>query len=197
MKAKRLILCVVASLVLPLAGVAPAHAQRRMARGRARAQAIRRQRAVQRVERRQIPQTWMNRLRTMSPEQQQRFLANDRRFQNLTPEQQAQIRSRLEQWNRLTPKQRQVLTRRARILERMSPQERREIRQVILPEWRQLRPARRQVLVGKLRQLQGLSNAEREKRLKNPEFVQGLSPKERDLLKKLAQLRVGPGGGGL
>jgi Protein of unknown function (DUF3106) len=194
-KANRFIFSLAVALALPLGGVIPARAQRRM--GRVRAQAIRRQRAVQRAERRQIPQTWMNRLQAMSPEQQQRFLANNRRFQNLTPEQQQQIRARVEQWNRLTPEQRQILTRRAQILERMSPQERREIRQVILPEWRELQPARRQVLVGKLRQLQGLSDAEREKRLKNPQFVQGLSPKERDLLKKLAQLRVGPGGNGL
>jgi hypothetical protein len=139
----------------------------------------------------QIPPSWMNRLQKMSPKQQERFLQNNQRFRNLPPRQRAQIRARLKQWNRLTPEQRQTLIRRAQILERMSPRERQEIRQVILPEWRQLPPNRRTVLMGKLRQLQGFSESEREKRLRNPQFVRGLSPTERELLKQLSQLRVG------
>ena len=131
----------------------------------------------------------------MSPAEQERFLENNQRFRNLPPKRQAQIRARLKQWNSLTPEQKQVLIRRARILERMSPAERREIRQVILPEWRNLPPDRRQVVKGKLRQLQGLKDAERKKRLKDPSFEQGLSPKERNLLEQLSKLKVGAGAG--
>lgn len=180
---------------LSLGGGMPAHAQR--GARRARAEQPRRPAARQRIERGHIPRNWMERLQKMSPRQQERFLENNRRFRNLPPKRQAQIRARLKQWNRLTPEQRRILIRRARIFESMPPKERREIRRVILPEWRHLPPGRRRVLVGKLRQLQGLSNTERKKRLKDPHFVQGLSSNERDLLRKLAQLKVGPGGGNL
>jgi hypothetical protein len=66
---------------------------------------------------------------------------------------------------------------------------------VILPEWRQLAPERRRVLIGKLRQLQGLSDSDRKKRLKDPGFLRGLAPSEQNLLKQMAKLKVGPGGG--
>lgn len=155
----------------------------------------RQQRAEARRERRHVPQKWMTKLQQMSPAEQERFLENNRRFQNLPAWRQAEIRARLKQWNSLTPEQKQTLIRRARILERMSPAERREIRQVILPEWRQLTPERRQVLKQKLRQLQGLNDSDREKRLKDPSFKQGLSPKEQNLLEQLSKLKVGPGAG--
>ncbi len=197
MKPGKLIFRVSIALAFLLAGQAPVCAQRRMRP--VRAQNMRRlgpgPRPGLRGERGQIPRNWMRRLQGMSPQQQERFLENSRRFQNLPPERQARIRARLEQWNRLTPQQRQILIRRARIFESMSPRERREIRQVILPEWRKLPPDRRRVLVGKLRQLQGLTEAKREKRLRNQQFVQGLSPSERQLLKKISGLKVGPGSG--
>jgi hypothetical protein len=153
------------------------------------------QRAQVRAERGQMPPKWMARLQQMSPEEQERFLENNRRFQRLPAWRQEEIRARLKQWNSLTPEQKQTLIRRAQILERMSPSERREIRQVILPEWRQLPPDRRQVLKQKLLQLRGLNDSEREKRLKDPAFEQGLSPDERNLLKELSKLRVGPAAG--
>jgi hypothetical protein len=167
----------------------PAFAQRRARPARARVMA-RPGRFQQ-----HLPQNWMKRLQRMSPEEQQRFLENNRRFQRLPAWRQEQIRSRLKLWNRLSPEQKRILIRRARILERMPPAERRRIRQVILPQWRQLPPARRRILVEKLRQLQPLSPEERRKRLANPKFERGLSPKERDLLREISKLRVGPGGG--
>lgn len=160
----------------------------------AQAQARREMRAERRVQRAQIPPRWLERLQKMSPQEQERFLENNRRFQALPPERQAQIRARLKQWNSLTPEQQQALIHRERILERLTPEQRREVRQVILPQWRQLPPARRRLLVGKLRQLQGLSDKDRQQRLKDPQFVQELSPSEQALLKELAELKVGPAG---
>jgi len=194
-KPSKAILAAAFALALPLAGALPLQAQR--AREPVREEPLRRPRAGQRAGRARIPRNWMQRLRNMPPEQQERFLENNRRFRNLPPDRQAQIRARLKQWDSLTPEQKRILIRRARIFESMSPRERREVRQVILPEWRQLPPARRKVLVGRLRQLQGLNDSQREERLKDPRFVRGLSPRERALLKKISELKVGPGGGNL
>jgi hypothetical protein len=176
----------------PLAGRGQAQSRPAARMNRAERQ---QQRAEARMERRQMPQKWMAELQQMSPDEQERFLENNRRFQNLPAWRQEEIRARLKQWNNLTPEQKQTLVRRAQILERMSPAERSEIRQVILPEWRQLPPDRRQVLKQKLLELRGLNDSEREKRLKDPAFEQGLSPQEQNLLKELSKLRVGPGAG--
>ncbi len=173
-----------------LGSATPALAQRRFRRMPARAMA-----RPGRFQERQLPRNWMKRLQKMSPEQQQRFLENNRRFQQLPAWRQEQIRSRLKLWDRLSPEQKRILIRRAQILERMPPAERRRIRQVILPQWRQLPPARRRVLVEKLRQLQPLNPEQRRKRLADPNFERGLSPRERELLREISKLRVGPGGG--
>jgi Protein of unknown function (DUF3106) len=199
MKRRWLILALASILAAPLAWPLAARAQGRL-RPAVRAAQMRRierqqQRAQARMERRGVPPKWMTKLQQMSPADQERFLENNRRFRNLPAWRQAEIRARLKQWNSLTPEQKQILIRRAQILERMSPAERREVRQVILPEWRQLAPDRRKVLRQKLRQLQGLNDSEREKRLKDPSFEEGLSPKEQNLLEQLSKLKVGPGAG--
>lgn len=142
-----------------------------------------------------LPPKWMQRLQQMPPEQQERFLVNNRRFQSLPPQQQALVRNRLRLWNSLTPQQRAAMMQREEIWQRMSPDERRQVTQVILPEWRQLPPARRQVLIQKLQQLQGMSDSDRKKQLKDPAFTQDLSPEDRNLLQQMSKLKVGPGGG--
>ncbi|MDE3135790.1 MAG: DUF3106 domain-containing protein [Acidobacteriota bacterium] len=193
---RHLIFVMLSILALPLCGSLPARGQGRFHPAAQMNRAERRQqRAAARMERRQMPAKWMSRLQQMTPAEQERFLENNRRFQGLPAWRQEEIRARLKQWNSLTPEQKQTLIRRAQILERMSPEERREIRQVILPAWQQLPPDRRQVLKEKLLQLRGLNDSEREKRLKDPAFEQGLSPQERNLLKELSKLRVGPGAG--
>lgn len=197
MKRPWIILALASVLAAPLCSPLAAHGQSRSAsvRSAETRRQERRARAERRRERRRIPRRWMRRLQRMSPHEQERFLENNRRFRNLPTSRQAEIRARLKQWNSLTTEQKQVLIRRARILERMSAAERREIRQVILPEWRKLPPDRRQMIRGKIRQLQGLSDSKREKRLKDPAFEKGLSPKERNLLRQLSKLKVGNGPG--
>ena len=198
MKRRWLIFALLSILVSPLSWPLAARGQGRFRPGLRTVQmrgVARQQRAERRMERGRVPQRWIRKLQDMSPAEQERFLENNQRFRNLPPGRQAEIRARLKQWNSLTPEQKQTLIRRARILERMSPDERREIRQVILPEWRQLPPDRRQVVREKLRQLQGLDDSEREKRLKDPAFEKGLSPKERNLIAQLSKLKVGPGAG--
>jgi hypothetical protein len=192
MKRSKLIFALLAISLLPLAVPPAAHAQARPRPAQMR-RMVRRQRAEARMRPGRVPQRWIQRLQRMSPQEQERFLENNRRFRSLPPRRQAEIRARLKQWDRLTPEQKRILIRRARIFERMSPAERREIRQVILPEWRRLPPARRRIVKQKLRQLQGLNESQREKRLNDPRFNRGLSPKERNLLDQLAKLRVGPG----
>lgn len=139
-----------------------------------------------------LPPGWGEQLREMSPADQEKFLNNNKRFRNLPPEQQAQIRQRLKVWNNLTPAQRQTLLQRERVLQQMTPEQRRYVQQTLLPEWQKLPPARRQVVLGKLRDLRDLSESDRAAKLDDESFVNGLSPDERQMLRDLSTLRVGP-----
>ena len=54
-----------------------------------------------------LPPKWVENVRNMTPEQQERFMQNNERFKNLTPERQQQIRQNLQKWNNLSPEQKQ------------------------------------------------------------------------------------------
>lgn len=136
-----------------------------------------------------LPPKWVENLRDMSPEEQQRFMQNNDRFQSLPPQRQAQIRQNLEKWNQMSPTEKNALRDRARILEQMSPQQRLYLQRVLLPQWQQLPQPRRQLLNGRLHTLQGMSPAERQAALDDPKFMQGLSPEEQSMLRDLNSLR--------
>lgn len=142
-------------------------------------------------EMRGLSPRWMERLREMSPDEQERFLENNERFKNLPPERQAQIRSRLQRWNSLAPEQQRAVRERERVWQQMPPEQRRRIREEILPRWEQFPADRRQVLLGRLRALRDLSDPERATKLKDESFLSGLSPDERVMLRELSNLRVG------
>ena len=138
-----------------------------------------------------LPPRWIDRLREMTPAEQEKFLNNNTRFRNLPSERQAQIRQRLQVWNNLSPEQRQTLAQRERVLAQMTPEQRNYVRETLLPEWQNLPPARRQVVLGKLRDLHSLSDSERASKLNDESFMNGLSPDERQMLRGLSNLRVG------
>jgi hypothetical protein len=53
-----------------------------------------------------LPPKWVEQIRDMSPEQQERFMQNNQRFQSLPPQRQQQIRQNLQKWNNLSPTER-------------------------------------------------------------------------------------------
>ena len=144
------------------------------------------------VGRAQVPPRWIERLQEMPPDQQQRFMQNNQHFRNLPPERQAQIRQNLERWNRLTPAQQQELRERRERLERLSPEDRHRLNEEILPRWQQLPADRRQAIRRRLNALSPLNEKDREAKLKDEQFLNGLNPEDRDLLRNLATLRLGP-----
>jgi Protein of unknown function (DUF3106) len=138
-----------------------------------------------------LPQKWVERLQDMTPEQQERFMRNNARFNSLPPQQQEQIRRRLEVWNNLTPQQQQEIRERQQVWEQLTPEQQGYVRNVLLPRWQLLPPQRKAVILQHLRSLNNLSDADREARLNDPAFNQGLSPDEQHMLRDLAHLRVG------
>jgi Protein of unknown function (DUF3106) len=130
---------------------------------------------------------FMQRLRDLPPEEQERVLKNDRRFQRLSAEQQARIRENLQRWNALTPPERERLRERQRVFQGLSPNQRQEAR-AIFQQWRDLPPPRRRELRLAFRHLRNLSPGQREHFLSSPRIQSRFSPDEIRILRDLSRL---------
>lgn len=139
-----------------------------------------------------LPTKWDDKLRQMSPEEQERFMRNNAKFQSLPPQQQERIRRRMQAWNQLTPQQQDAMRNRAQIFNRLSPEERQEVVSDLAPRWKNLPPDRKELLSGRLRVLRGMTPQQREQALQDPQFMRGLDDNEQDLLRKVSNLRLGP-----
>jgi hypothetical protein len=138
-----------------------------------------------------MPNAWVDRLRTMPPEQQERFFNNNAKFKALPPQQQAQIRQRLQVLNNMTPQQKEKFEQQAEVWNRLPADQQNYVRDTLLPEWKGTAPARRQAILAKLRNLRGLNDAQRTAKLNDEAFLGGLDPRERSMLRDLSNLRVG------
>lgn len=136
-----------------------------------------------------LPPKWVERVRDMPPEQQQRFLENNEAFRSLPPQRQQQIRQNLEKWNQLSPEEKQAAREREAALERMTPEQREYVRNTLLPRWQAMPQDRRQVINRHLAMLRNMSPATQEAALNDPRFTQGLSPDEQSMLRDLNSLR--------
>ena len=133
---------------------------------------------------------FLERLRQMSPQDQDRFLNNNRRFRQMTPEAQARFRENLRRWNAMTPEEKRAVMDRQKIWQSMSPEQRRRVREEIMPRWESMDPQRRRAIVRRLSVLRPLSEEEREAKLKDEAFLAGLNAEEREILQTVAKLRL-------
>jgi len=139
-----------------------------------------------------LPPKWVENLRDKSPQEQERFMQNNERFQSLPPARQQQIRMNLQKYNNLTPEQKARLQTADNNFNRLSPEQRDHVKNDLLPKWQQMTPDRRQAINGRLHTLQGMSAADRQKALDDPKFMQGLNPDEQSMLRNLSSLRSSP-----
>ena len=141
-----------------------------------------------------LPGKWVDKLRDMPPEQQQRFLENNAQFRNLPPAKQQQVRNNLEKWNRLSPEEKDAVREREAALERMTPEQRDYVTHTLLPRWQAMPQDRRQAINRHLAMLRNMSPATQQAALNDPKFTQGLSPDEQSMLRDLNSLRNPPTG---
>src|SRR5579863_3898007 len=139
-----------------------------------------------------LPSKWVDQLRDMPPEEQQRFMQNNEQFQHLPPQRQDQIRRNLQRWNNLSPEQKQKARQAEAALERMTPEQRQYVRNTLLPKWQAMPLERRQTINRHLAMLRNMSPATQEAALNDPRFMQGLSPDEQSMLRELNSLRNQP-----
>jgi hypothetical protein len=139
-----------------------------------------------------LPPKWVESMRDMSPEEQERFMQNNERFRNLPPQRQEQIRQNLQRWNNLTPEQKQAARDGETALERMTPEQRQYVRNTLLPKWQSMPQDRRQAINRHLAMLRNMGPATQEAALNDPRFMQGLSADEQSMLRDLNSLRNPP-----
>lgn len=139
-----------------------------------------------------IPPQLIERLRNLSPADQERVLNNNRRLQEMPAERREEIRRRLQQWNSLTAQQQRAIREREEIWRNMTFEQRRHVREEIFPVWERLPLDRKQGILRRLRALHDLSESERAARLADERFLTGLNSEDRELLRELSRLRVGP-----
>lgn len=136
-----------------------------------------------------LPPKWVENMRNMTPEEQQRFMQNDARFNNLPSQRQEQIRRNLQNWNKLTPEQQQEDRRREAALERMTPEQRQYFLNVVGPKYQTLPPDRKQLVNRHLNVLGHMSPETQQAALNDPKFMEDLSPDEQDVVRNLNSLR--------
>lgn len=133
------------------------------------------------------PPAFFKRLRELPPEEQERVMSNDERFQRLPPARQAIIRRNLERWNGLTPRQKEQIRERQEILESLSPAQRMEARS-LFPRYNRLPPDRKKAVREAFLHARDLTPTQRGRFLSSPEVTESLSPPERRLLRGLTRL---------
>lgn len=139
-----------------------------------------------------LPPKWVENLRDMPPDQQQRFLQNNEKFQSLPPERQHQIIQNLQKWNRLSPEQQNRIRATERWFENATPEQRQRFTNEIVPKLAQMTPDRRARVLNHWRRLQGLTPEQQQAMLNDPRFMPGLSPDEQATVRDLNSLGAPP-----
>ena len=135
-----------------------------------------------------LPPALLDRLEKMTPEQRERVLRNNRRFQQLPPRQQEVLRERLRRLQELTPEQRELIEQRFQIFSNLTPRQQEKARQLYERRWRRLPPERRRALLEEFRHLREMPPADRDQRLSSEDLQSHFSAEERDLLQQLIAL---------
>jgi hypothetical protein len=98
---------------------------------------------------------WMEAHKNLTPEQQQRALANEPGFRQLPPQTQQRYRERLSQLNAMNPEQRRNTETNVENMERLNPQQRGQVRGA-MQQLGSLPPDQRQAVSRSFRQLRDL-----------------------------------------
>ena len=119
------------------------------------------------------PPNVQERLRNMSPQERNRLVENQRKFNQLPPQKQQDMKRAAENWQRLTPGQKTHL------------------RNDVLPQWQQLPADRQRAIQQRLGVLQNMPESARNRHLNDPNFTRGMSDEDRLMLRDLSHEHVG------
>lgn len=138
----------------------------------------------------------LDRWRSMTPEERERFRERYRRWEKLPPERRKSILERRQRWSELPEEQRRFLKQRREIYRNAWPEEKRAIEK-FFRRWRQLPPDRRQTVRRNLAEMRVLPPSRRDERLMGWPFYRRLTPDERRAVNRFlfSEPSSGPMGG--
>ena len=134
------------------------------------------------------PPQVMERLRRLPPDERERVLRNNWRFQQLPKERQDQLLDRMRRFQELSPNERERIEERFSVFRNLTPEQQGKARKVYEEHWSKLEPERRRAIVDEFRILRELPEKEREKRLESEEIKNRFNQQELEVLKQLSKL---------
>ena len=137
------------------------------------------------------PGDWLRKNRNLPPAEQRRALERDPAFRSLPPQRQQQLQQRLEHFNSLPPEQQNRILQRMDTFERLNPEQRQHARDVF-SQFRSLPPDRQIMLRRAFRGMHDMSPAERQRLVDSPAYRSTFTDQERNLLRGMTDLNVGP-----
>ena len=112
-------------------------------------------------------------------------------YRSLTPQEKQRVLDNNRKWQNLSPAQRQDLSDRARIWQQMTPAQRDHIKNDVLPKWRNMPPDRKRAIQNRLAVLKNMPESARNEHLNDPNFTRGMSEEDKSTLHDLSHLHVG------
>ena len=177
--------------LLAVAIALPASAQRFGAANEARRE-LRQQRRMERQRGRAPAGDWLRRYKDKSPQEQEKALNSDPEFQKLPPERQQKLRERLREFNQMPPQKQERVLNRMQQFEQLTPQQRQQARS-LQGEVKDVPQERRQQMRIALRNLRQMDAEQRERVMNSDRFKERFNDHERDILKGMLALPIGPG----
>jgi len=134
---------------------------------------------------------WLRKYMSLPPDEQERQLQNDPTFRSLSPQKQNQLMNRLREFNSRTPEQKQQILNRMETFEHMSPQQQQQARN-LFQRYHALPEDERSKVSQAYRRLRGMPPSARNELLNSDEFKNNYTPEQRDLLRGMTDLNLGP-----
>ncbi len=134
---------------------------------------------------------WLRKYMTLPPEQQEKQLRNDPGFRSLPPERQNHLLQRLREFNSRSPEQKAQILNRMETFEHMSPQQQQQARD-LFNQYRSLPEDQRNKVSQAYQRLRGLPPSARNDMLNSDEFRNNYTEQQRQLLRGMTDLNVGP-----
>jgi hypothetical protein len=134
---------------------------------------------------------WIKEHRNQPPQEQKKALRNDPRFQQLPPERKQRLEQRLDQFNSLPPERQEHVLNNMERWNQLSPEQRTRAKS-LFTQFRLLPLDRKRAMRQAFSKLRTMNPQQREQAIDSPEFKNQFNDNERDLLRGMTQLNVGP-----
>lgn len=134
---------------------------------------------------------WLRKYGNLPPSQQEQQLQHDQGFRSLPPERQNQLLDRLRNFNSQPPEKKAQILDRMETFEHMTPQQQASARN-LFQQYHNLPEDQRNKVSQAYRRLRGMPPNARNQLLNSDEFRNSFSEEQRELLRGMTDLNVGP-----